>query len=279
MIIFVNLNMVDIVVFDTETTGLSFEHDHLLSIGWIKIRISDFDTSFEVLEHCEHFVRDDNVHNTEIALSINHITDEFRHDHGEPIETVIGEFKRTIQDSYAFAYNVKFDYIFIAKYDENAFDDAYAVGDIMNHDGEPVINCLQRIVYSYGERFDKFVFIKDHLHTAYDDVAAELVILLYDLLDIDVEQLLVQTDEYEPEIPVGKHKHKLLSEVIEKDPEWIKWFLFSKESAHENYLRHYILTHYTITLDPAKDRGLLSHVNSFFTAYDCDQLIRDPDSQ
>lgn len=273
MIIFVHQNMVDIVVFDTETTGLSFEYDHLLSIGWIKIRMSDFDTSFEVLDHCEHFVLNDDIHNSEIALGINHISDEFRHKHGEPIESIIALFKQAIDGTYAFAYNVKFDYMFVCKYDESAFNNVYALGELMTHDGEPVINCLQRIAYSYGERFDKFVFVKEYLHTAYDDVAAELVILLHDMLDIDVEQLLVQTDEYEPEIPVGKHKHKLLSEVMEKDPEWIKWFLFSKESPHEDYLRHYILTHYEITIDSEKDKGLLSHVNGFFTRNNCRQLI------
>ena len=270
--------MVDIVVFDTETTGLKFEYDHLLSVGWIKIRISDFDSSFEVLDHTELFVKNDNIHNSEIALSINHITDEYRHKNGVDIREIFTAFNNVIQNSYVFAYNIRFDYLFMCKYDKTVFNGAYNIGDIMSHEGEPVINCIQRIVYEYRGQFDRFTFVNEHLHTSYDDVAAELIILLHDMLDINVEQLLVEVDEYVPEMPVGKYKHKPLNEVVQSDPEWTKWFIFSKDTPHEDYLRDYILKHYEVTLDVDKDRGILSHVNSFFINNGCDKLVKNNSS-
>lgn len=267
------MNTVDVVVFDTETNGLDYETCDLLSIGWIKIHLNTDDMTFEVLDHNEYLIYDTNIHNTPTCLEINGITDEMREEIGQPLEDVFMLFSQLIQNSFVYAYNVKFDYNFMTKYCEDIFEGCKMLGDIMQNKGESVICSIQRIIWEYEHRFCKFPQLDDHLHSAYDDVWVELIILLHDHFGIDVYDLLVDVDEYMPEIPTGKFRHKSVDLLMETEPEYMKWFMFGKKnSEHEDYLRDYILENWDISL--SADDTVLKHPNRYFYQNHCERLVQ-----
>ena len=258
MIIFVVSNMAQLVVFDTETNGLEWKVCDLLSVGWIKIKLIEEEPYFDIIEHIEYLIKNPNIHNNELCLGINKITDEMREENGEPLEKVLAAFKNAIKNSYVFAYNAEFDVSFMQKYDKNIFSECEFVGDIMKCRGESVICCIQRIIWECFHSFDKFVCLNQHLHSAYDDVLVELIILLHDYLGYDVRWMFEDVESYEPEITTGKFRHMRISEVMRNEPNYMKWFLFNKESPWENYLREYILSKYNVNTD-----DISGELNSF----------------
>lgn len=257
-------NIYSIVVFDTETNGLDTRTADLLSIGWIKVNFDTRAHNFKVVDHVEYYVHDLNVHNTKESYGINKISDEYRNEHGLPVNEIMKIFKSVINNAHVFAYNIEYDYKIVVKYDRTLFENVLGVDEIMIHDGEPVINCLQRIVFHYRQAFDKFVYTKNHLHSAFDDVSVELIILLFDKFNANVESLLINVDEYIPEITVGKFKHKRIDSLIKYNMPYIKWFLFSKDSEFEDYLRYYIMNTCEVKLSKAELNKFGGKLNSFF---------------
>lgn len=228
----------EIVVFDTETNGLNPKEDELISLGWLKA--ANVNGNWAILKHVERFVFDTNIHNTEICLKINKITDEFRMKNGIDIKEILREFKEDIQNCDVYAYNVNFDVDFLEKYDKSIFENVVSINEIRINEKESVINSLQRIIYGYYSSFNVKIKISKHLHSAYDDVYAEFIILLYDKFNEDVKNYFVKCDEYEPVIGTGIYKNKYISDVYKENPSWVYWFVDVKKSNFEDYLREYI---------------------------------------
>lgn len=262
----------DILVFDTETNGLDTKTCDLLSIGWIKIRFDRNCCGFKVIDHVEYYIQDSNVHNTKESYEVNQISDQYREEYGIPINEALSLFKEAVKGSHVYAYNIEYDYNVLIKYDKTIFEFAFEIDDIMVNEYEPVINCIQRIVYHYRQRFDKFIYVRNRLHTAFDDVVAELVVLLFDKFNVNVERLLIDCEEYIPEMTVGKFKHKPVDEVINTDVGYIKWFLFSKDNDYEDYLRYYIMNKYDIPLSKNDISRFGGKLNNFF--FHNEHLIR-----
>ena len=233
-----NKNYENILVFDTETNGLNFCNDDLLSIGWVKVRKYDNDT-IEYVERAEYFVLNDDVKNKTETLKINKIEDEFRNEYGKPIEEILRRFKESVKGCDVYAFNVRFDVGFVEKYDEEVFKEAKSVGEIQIHPGESVINSLQRIIYDYYGSFNHWIYISDHLHSAFDDSVAELIILFHDVYGMSVEDYFISVDEFEPVVGSGQYKNILVSEMV-KNRNYLKWFMYEKQSEYEDYLRDYI---------------------------------------
>lgn len=230
--------MKEIVIFDTETTGIDPSDCDLLSLGWLKARkINGF---WNILKHTEKFTFDTNIHNTEKGLEINKITDDFRMKHGINLEEILGEFKDDIKDCDIYAFNVNFDVSFLEKYDKNIFENVASINDIRINDTESVINSLQRIIYKYYQSFNVTIRISKHLHSAYDDVYAEFIILLHDKFNENVEGYFEKREEYEPVIGTGKYKGRYISDVYRENPAWVYWFINVKKSEFEDYLREYM---------------------------------------
>jgi len=231
-----------IVVFDTETNGLNPTECDILSLGWIKVKITS-NSSFEVLEHVEYFVKNDEIHNNEVCLSINGITDEFRQQHGKPINEILDLFAEAIDGCFVYAYNVKFDVGFIRKYNPNYFKNTKwnKIDDVRTdyqsiHD-VPVVCALQKTVYDTFKKFNHWVPIKYHLHTAYDDVYAELLILLHQKFNVNVSSYFVSVKEYEPDITTGPHQHKSLNQLSLHQVE----SLLGNTEPELEYLRTYLI--------------------------------------
>lgn len=228
----------NVLVFDTETNGLNFCIDDLLSIGWVKVRKYE-DGEIEYIERAEYFVLNEEVKNKDETLKINKISDEFRDEYGKPIEEILRRFKESVKGCDVYAFNVQFDVGFVEKYDEGIFREAKSVGEIQIHQGESVINSLQRIVYDYFGSFNHWIYVSDHLHSAFDDSVAELIILFHDVFGIDVKSYLVVVDEFEPVMGSGRYKNEKVSEMI-KNKKYLSWFMYEKQSEWEDYLRDYI---------------------------------------
>ena len=230
-----------VVIFDTETNGLNSSVCDLLSIGWIKINITGDvnNKTFKILEHVEYYIKNESIHNDPWLIeNVNHITDEYRNSVGKDVLEVLDKFKESIKDAYVYAYNVKFDVAFTTKYDSNLYNETAYVGDIMNSDMEGVIGCLQRMSYEYNNKFNLMPRIESHLHSAFDDVYAELLIYLHDYEHVNVRKYLVQVPDYQPMITYAPHKHLPMNEFI-KHPEYVKMF-FERTSEFDSYLREYV---------------------------------------
>lgn len=208
-----------LVVFDTETNGLNVETCDILSIGWIKAQITT-PSSFRIIEHVEYFVRNENIHNNPLCLSINGITDEYRQQNGKPIDDILNIFSQSIQGLPVFAYNVNFDRDFICKYRPDFFETSNVsqlldVRTEYQQTHDTALMCsLQKTIYETFNGFNYWVPIRYHLHTAYDDVYAELIVLLHQKYHIDISSYCEKLDEeQEPAIPTGHHTWKPLSQI------------------------------------------------------------------
>ena len=240
-------DFIDIIVFDTETNGLNLKICDMLSIGWIKIRKYNHGNRIMIVERSEYFIKNDNIHNNEVCFKINGIPDEFRAQYGVPVDVAIERFMYSIESSYVYAFNVNFDVGFVEKYNPYAFRNALYVGEIQINNHESVANALQRIVNIYYPYFDHYVNVSEHLHSAFDDCWAELIILLHDKFSFNVSHFMIKTEFYEPCIGTGKYKNKQIIDVIRNDLSWIKWFIMYKDSPYEDYLRDYILNNFDIS--------------------------------
>ena len=227
-----------VVVFDTETNGLDPSGSDVLSLGWLKATKYQF--GWVIDKHVERFVYDPTIHNVEPCLSINKITDEYRMQYGYDMISILEEFKHDIYNCDVFAFNAPFDVNFLNKYDSTVFSEVKSINDIRTTTMESVINSIQRIVYKYFGKFNMNVKINKHLHTAYDDVYTEFVILLHDLFNEDVRSYFIPCDEYIPVIGTGKFKGQRVDTMYAMNPSWIYWFVNTKTSPCEDYLREYI---------------------------------------
>ena len=240
----------NVVVFDTETNGLDPMKNDMLSIAWVKIRrYTDGSDEIEFVSRAEHFILNDEIENTPETYAINGISDELRHCYGEPVGIVMQAFRTVVRDSYCFAFNIEFDRSFVCKYDEHAFDESIELCEIRKYEGDSVLNSLQRIVYYYFRAFNHWVFVSDHLHSAFDDVMAELVILMHDIFEMNVRKWFISVSEFVPSFGTGKYKTKPVDSICKIDEKFVVWFVFSKDSKCENYLRHYILENW----EPSSD--------------------------
>lgn len=236
----------DIVVFDTETNGLNINDCDMLSIGWIKIRKYNHGNRIMIVERSEYFIKNDDIHNNPECFVINGISDEFRNMYGVPVDIAIDRFMYSINNAYVYAYNVGFDVGFVTKYKPDAFVHAALVDEIRINETDSVLNSIQRVVNIYYPNFDHYVAVSEHLHSAFDDAWAEMIILLHDKLAFNVRSLLIKTDFYEPRFGTGKYKNVLVDEVIRNNIDFVRWFIMFKESPFEDYLRDYILNNYSI---------------------------------
>ena len=257
------------VIFDTETTGLDFNTDELLEIGYIKFdKLKD---SINVVEHKTYYIKNENIHNTEIGLKINQITDEYRNEHGVSVEEALSEFSKAITGCHVYAYNVNFDVTFVKKYQEDCLNTATSINDIRaKFATESVLNSIQRILWWYlpdKKKYTKCVKLQGHLHDALDDVYAELVIMCYDVFNFDISNMITDCEEYVPQFGFGKYKSVSVKEVIDKDISYVKWFLFVSKSPKEEYLRQWIMSNYQITFDEEKDKKLMEQANLDYYAY------------
>lgn len=235
-----------IVVFDVETNGLDPKESDILSIGWIKVIITS-NTTFEIIQHKEIFIKNNNIYNTNECLAINHITDTLRYRIGHPISSALVLFKTAISGCLVYAYNVSFDVSFVEKYNPTIFNHALQVHDIRNsfqasHD-VPLICAVQKMVYSKFNSFDGFPMVRNHLHTAFDDSYVELILLLHQSFNFDVSNYIERTRQpYVPEIQVGPHEHVPLNVVLYDTP-FLKHFIASHNKDEEGYLVDQILIH------------------------------------
>lgn len=100
----------NIVVFDTETTGLNPSKDHILEIGAVKFNKTDYRANGEI-DTFQAFIKQENPipHS---ATKINGITDEMVKDGDTEIEA-INKFLDFVGDYPLYAYNQEFDMGFL----------------------------------------------------------------------------------------------------------------------------------------------------------------------
>lgn len=229
------------VIFDTETNGIDPTTADVLSLGWLKVYI---DNDYTICKHVERYVLNDDIRNEPIPLSINGITDEYRHANGVPIDQILDEFRSDISECTLYAYSRDFDIGFLKKYDPTIFDDAISVEELRVNERESVLNCIQRIIAEINH--DQFTIRPRncHYHTAYDDCYCELIILFHDILKLDcIPRLFESCDAYVPCVGSGQYKNKPLDMIHDK--QWLDWFLNVKISPYEDYLRRYAKTYLT----------------------------------
>lgn len=229
-------------IFDTETTGILLENEHILSIGWLqfifqykyqcidetKTHHFKYPIGIHVLQHKEVFIKYDNIPVVNNAIHINGITDEHREKYGINIESALREFKDVVDSStYVGAFNKSFDVGFIRKYDSHFFDHCNdKLFEIQPNAFDSVRNCIQRIIFMYkGYDPDTMKFTHKltieaegaSLHTAYSDVVAELVILLHYQFKMDVSKYFTAVTPYYPLISFErKYKNENINTVITK---------------------------------------------------------------
>ena len=237
------MNDNDIVVFDTETSGLDVGIHDLLSIGWVKLRIVDIE-HVNILEKRQLYVKDENIKNVEAAYAINQISDEYRNTVGVDIETVMNEFVNAINGCDVYAYCVSFDVAFVRKYRPNAFDAARKIHDIRIY-CECVENAIQRMLYSYNKDFKYTLKLTNHYHDALDDAWAETMLMLHYIFKISVKRWLTVNDvKYEPIFTFGKYKGCRVCDVLKTDKYYVKWFVFIMDMWQYEYLREWFMRRY-----------------------------------
>ena len=222
--------MTRFLVFDVETSGLNVKEDHLISIGWI---IYD---DGEVVKHVEYISNDTSFKNE--AESINGITYEMR-EKGKDLDYILDKFCNDIYCEDIYAFNVEFDTAFLLKYDSTLFEEVNSINEISMNDHESVLNALQRIIKMTFNSFDYNINFKGKLHSAYNDVFAEMIILLHDKFNEDVSGWF-KYGPFDPVITFGKYKFAKITDVCEKDKNYIKW-LKTICKPHQQYILDEIL--------------------------------------
>lgn len=149
------------VVFDTETTGLDFEHDELLEIGAVKIEKGVITSKFSMLIKPRNPI-------PASATEINNITNEMVSS-SPSAEVVVRDFYRYSKGSALVGYNVSFDQKFLlqeAKRQGLIFENEFV--DVM-----PLAKSKLRLTrYRLGDVVKALGITLDGAHRAYADALA-----------------------------------------------------------------------------------------------------------
>lgn len=215
------------VVFDVETSGLDETICDVLSIGWI---VYDTRLKNSIVKHVEYFNNDLSIQNN--VVMINKITIPQRRG-GMNINTIIEMFKNDIRGLTVYAFNNEFDCKFVMKYDRDVFKYSI-VKEICIYEKESVMSAIQRINCEIYPNLDHKINLPGEYHSAYTDALAELIILLYDVLNIDVKKYFIE-EKYVPIITFKNSKYyKLpLINVCNMHKDYIEW-LYDLCHKHEN---------------------------------------------
>jgi DNA polymerase III epsilon subunit-like protein len=178
--------MVVFTVIDTETNGIDEKSD-ILSIGWCTVSI-DRNKEFSITNMNERLIKNNEIHNSEFAFAINHITDEDRELKGFSINEVLDELNDVCLNSgkLIYAYNASFDIKMIKKYREGFFEN-FIIHDAMSNKYEKLTNVIQRISWEYFHSPHYSLPITFH-SASYDSYAAGIAIL-HNIYNIDCREL------------------------------------------------------------------------------------------
>ncbi len=101
-------NSQDYMVIDLETTGLSYEKDHIIETAALQISNGKVINEFNKLIQIEEPLKEDITH-------LTGITDDMLKEIGEPYNTVLEQFIKFIQTDVIVGYNTLFDLNFLQK--------------------------------------------------------------------------------------------------------------------------------------------------------------------
>lgn len=216
---------IKLVVFDTETTGLV--DPRLLSIGWVTLAFDAASSTFSITRHVEILDNDPTVVNPPEALAVNHITDARRLAEGVSRDVLLNEFRNEIRNAHVFAYNIAYDHGVMTQYDGHLFDEVAGLHEIKSRKGESVHCAVQRIAYTIFGDWCHSPIISQHLHSAFDDVLVEVIVLLYDTFGREdfVRQYFYEHEQRAPIVPFGKYKNQSADWVFDNDIGYIRRFL------------------------------------------------------
>ena len=203
------------------------------------------------IQHLEtYYVKNKDISSMPLTFPLNEISDEYRNEHGQDINTVLDVVHSLIENTYVFIFNDKLTKQLISKYDSKFFlrDDGSVIAthDIQIYETESHISAMQRVLYHYGEK--EFKFIAKGIETlktlSKRSAYIKFLLTLHDKIHLSIRWYLTECEPYVPVIVSGKYKYKRIDEVVETDSNWIKNFIHSKERLNENYIREYVYHHY-----------------------------------
>jgi DNA helicase II / ATP-dependent DNA helicase PcrA len=181
-------NTGEIVVFDTETTGLSIEHDEIVELAGIRLKAGKPILKFQAfLKNTLPVGDSENVH---------HISDAFLAKNGRPASQVMQEFQQFCQGGLLVGHNVSYDIKMLAAHTRR-------LGlDVRSQPWADTWDIAHRFLQTHSYRLESLVE-EYHLpasptHRALDDVLAtiELLNMLIPKISAHSEQRRVLVNRY-----------------------------------------------------------------------------------
>ena len=174
----------ELVVFDTETTGLKTEYDDIIQIAAIKLR------NGKIIDELNIYLKTQK--NLESSQKIHHISKEFLEVNGiEPKEGII-KFLNFIKDTTIAAHNLNFDFEMLIN---NCKKLGIGISENSLKKRVDILNLTRRIFpslrsYSLENLINEFNLQGENTHNAYDDVKAtvELINYLSRYIDKKIEE-------------------------------------------------------------------------------------------